>query len=172
MRTAGTQIAFLAMFCASAFAGMIPEGSPAPGFALKDTAGAEVNLGKLCGPGATAPKVVILDFWATWCAPCRRVMPKLDELGKKHRAAGLEVIFVNFKEEGDRVRRLMDSSPVDSTVVLDSDGSVGKAYGIGGLQGLPRTVVIGKDGRVRRVFIGERKDLENTLEAEILKALK
>lgn len=92
-------------------------------------------------------KVVLLNFWATWCAPCIREMPSLDRLQVKLKGEGLEVIAVSEDFAGlDLVRPFFERLKLENlTIYLDSDGALGKAFGIAGL---PTTLLIDREGRV------------------------
>ena len=165
-------LAFVSVSLASSLSQAVPvEGDPAPDFKLRDSIGADFSLSSLCGEHAKEKKVIVLDFWATWCFPCRRTMPLVDALYAKYRAKGVEVLFINFKESESVVRKFLASISLSSRVLVDPDGTVGKKFGIGGLMGLPRTMVLGRDCKVKRIFFGERKDLIESLEKEIEKAL-
>ncbi len=133
-------------------------GKPAPDFTLAvlDGGGRKVRLSDLRG------KVVVLDFWATWCGPCRRWMPIVAKLEKE--AAGPGVVFyaVNAHEPEPRVRKYVQEQNVQVPVLLDAEGAASTAYGA---SSIPLTVVVGRDGRIVRSLVGlhPEEDLRDAL---------
>ncbi len=134
-----------------------PAGADAPPLALRDTTGRDVSLAGLRG------KVVAVNFWATWCGPCRQEIPDLARVYEAHRGRCFELLGV-AEESGGRddviaaARRLGINYPV----LLDERGVAGDAFRI---PGYPRTFLIDVNGKVRNVFAGavEREVLESAL---------
>jgi peroxiredoxin len=120
-------------------------GKAAPAFTLKDTDGHEVTLASLRG------KAVLLDFWATWCEPCREEMPHIKTLYDQFHDKGLEVVCVDTNEGADLPRKYFAEHGYSFVNLLGSGSGVFEKYGAGGI---PRTVIIGKDGVVRYVHRG------------------
>jgi cytochrome c biogenesis protein CcmG/thiol:disulfide interchange protein DsbE len=120
-------------------------GKPAPDFKLTGLDGKVVTSGQLRG------SVYILDFWATWCGPCRMSLPGLDSIYKSKKAAGLKVFAVDEMEDQQAVTEFVAETGLSIPVLLDSENSAGAEYGA---QGIPETVLVGRDGIVRQVFIG------------------
>lgn len=133
-------------------------GEPATDFSLAGLDGRKVTLSKLKG------KVVILDFWATWCGPCRRWMPIVEKVGKELAPKGVLVYAVNERETKDQVRQYMTRNGVHVPVLFDADGAVGTAYGAASI---PLTVIVGRDGKIVRTMVGAHpeSDLRAALEA-------
>jgi peroxiredoxin len=140
------------------------EGKAAPDFALKGMDDKEVKLSALKG------SVVVLDFWATWCPPCRASLPHLDELNKEMAAKGVKVFAVNLEEDKDAVKKFIDTTKLTSPVLLDSTGATAQAYGA---SAIPQTVVVGKDGKIAKVFVGfNPNESPATLKAAVEAAMK
>jgi thiol-disulfide isomerase/thioredoxin len=119
-------------------------GRPAPSFRLPDLNGQQVSLDQFKG------KVVLLDFWATWCGPCRMIMPLLENLQKEYPDT-LVLLAVNLQESREEVREFMRQEKLHSRVVLDEQGAVGSLYGA---EAIPMQVLIDKSGIVRSVMTG------------------
>ncbi len=122
-------------------------GRPAPDFLLKDTKSRSWKLSDLKG------KVVFVNFWATWCKPCRDEMPAMEELNKdldKERFQMLAVLSGDQPEMGERFIRMIGGT---FPVLPDDTGAVSKLYGI---TGVPETFIVDADGVVREKFIGPR----------------
>jgi thiol-disulfide isomerase/thioredoxin len=99
-----------------------------------------------------AGQVVLLNFWATWCEPCRAEMPALQRLSARYAQAGLQVLAVNFRESPDTVRRFVANTGMGLPVLMDADGAAAKSLGIGIF---PTTVLVDRRGRIRFTVTGE-----------------
>jgi len=133
------------------------EGQPATDFTLETLADAKpVRLSDLKG------RVVLLDFWATWCGPCRRWLPIVAQASRDYAAKGLSVFAVNEQEPESKVKAYLDQQKLDLPVLMDRSGNVGSIYRA---SSIPLTVVVGRDGNVLRVLVGlhEKEDLEDVL---------
>lgn len=97
-------------------------------------------------------RVVILNFWATWCAPCREEIPAMGAVARQYRERGLMLVAVNYKEPPATVKPFVDKVPIDGTVLLDIDGNVYKRFGP---IGLPATYLIDRAGNARFWRMGE-----------------
>jgi peroxiredoxin len=120
-------------------------GSPAPDFTLLDLDGSPVTLSSLRG------KTVLLNFWATWCVPCRQEMPDIEEAFLRRQADGIVVLAINLKEERGQAKTFADKYGLTFPILLDSKGEVGKAYR---LTGLPESWIVGPDGVLKELKIG------------------
>jgi len=141
--------------------GVIEMGGPAPAFVLADLEGREVTLDQFRG------KIVMLDFWATWCGPCRMTMPILEDLQKEFRDE-MTLLAVNIQESADQVLPYVREHNIQSTVLLDLRGSVTTAYGA---NSIPMHVLIDRQGIIRHIQIGYGSRMEAELRAEISKLL-
>jgi thiol-disulfide isomerase/thioredoxin/outer membrane lipoprotein-sorting protein len=133
------------------------EGQPAIDFSLEALGGgSSVKLSEQKG------KVVVLDFWATWCGPCRRWMPIVAKAQKDYAKQGVQVYAVNLRESESKVRDYLAKEKIDVPVLMDRTGSVGGDYKAGSI---PTTVVVGRDGKVVRVLVGlhDEADLRDVL---------
>ena len=120
-------------------------GDAAPEFALKDLAGTEVTLASLKG------KVVLLDFWATWCGPCKMAMPTIQKLHEEYASKGVAILGVNtWEKKADAAKAYMESKKFTYPCLLDGD-KLAESYGI---RGIPTLVVIGKDGKLALLEVG------------------
>ena len=99
-------------------------------------------------------KVVIVNFWASWCHECRPEMPALERLHRDYAARGLAIVGINVRENSDAMRRYAREVGLSFPLVLDPDGKINALYGV---IGLPTTFVIGRDGRAVALAIGARK---------------
>lgn len=123
---------------------------PATRFVLSDMDGKTVDLDKLRG------KLVLINFWATWCPPCRKEMPSLQRLWKKLGGSGLQVVAVNVGEDADTVFAFMgilENSPT-FPIVFDKDSEVMRKWPI---RGLPTTFLVDKNGKTIYRAIGGRE---------------
>ena len=121
------------------------EGKPAPSFTLDTLDGKAVKLEDLKG------SVVVLDFWATWCPPCREGLPHVDKAYQDMKGQGLKAFAVNVREDKPKVQGFVDQTKLGLPVLLDADGKVSEAYLA---NAIPETVIIGKDGKVAKVLVG------------------
>ena len=133
-------------------------GYAAPNFQLENLAGNEVSLANHRG------EVVILDFWATWCGPCRQAMPTISDVARKYAGQGVVLYAVNLQEDPDTIRSFINESGLNVNVLLDTDGAVADAYGA---DAIPQTVLIDQDGTVQAIHVGLTSDLEEQLSSQI-----
>ena len=134
------------------------ESALAPNFKLKTLNAQEVTLSELKG------KAVLLDFWATWCAPCRESIPHLVHLYKTYQQSGLEVIgMCTDKGDVNTVRRFVKSMDIPYPIIIAPD-EVERNYGI---TGLPTTILIDKEGKIRKKFIGFTIEIAKQMTAKI-----
>ncbi|WP_157606886.1 TlpA disulfide reductase family protein [Sedimenticola selenatireducens] len=121
---------------------------PAPDFTLQDLDGNRVRLVDLRG------RPVIVNFWATWCPPCREEMPSMQRAWERLRPEGVALLAVNVGEDVDTVFQFTGSYPVEFPILFDHDGAVSGAWPI---RGLPTTFVVDPQGRIAYRAIGGRE---------------
>jgi peroxiredoxin len=121
-------------------------GGPTPALELEDMTGQAHRLADYRG------KVVLVNFWATWCEPCRAEMPSMDGLRRSLQGQPFEVLAVNLAEPLSRIERFLGTMPLGFPLLRDRDGSVAKAWKA---RLLPASFLIGRDGRIRYVAYGE-----------------
>jgi len=133
-----------------------PAGKPAANFSLKDANGDQVTLANYKG------KVVLLNFWATWCGPCKVEIPWFVEFNKTYKDSGFAVVGVSLDDDGWKsVKPYLAETKIDYTVV--GDDIVSKSYG--GVDSLPATFIIDRDGRI--AFVHTDLVGKDTYETEI-----
>ena len=113
---------------------------PAPDFTLKTMSGKNLKLSEQAGD------VVLVNFWASWCGPCRKEMPLLNDLHNKYKALGFSVWGVNVEEQSAQAKSFIDSSPVDFPILLDNTNKVSKLYNVIAMQ---TTVIVDRNGNLR-----------------------
>ncbi len=123
-------------------------GTPPPPFDGKTPAARHYSLADLRG------KVVIVNFWASWCAECRPEMPALERLHRDFASHGLVMIGVNAREDAAAIRRYAKELALTFPLIVDKDGKINALYGV---VGLPATFIIGRDGRAVAFAVGTRE---------------
>ena len=123
-------------------------GNAAPDFTLTDMQGQQVSLSQFHG------KVVVLNFWATWCPPCREEMPSMERLYRDFESQGLVMLAVNVEENGKQaVAKFLQKTPHSFPILLDSDNIAQNAYGV---FRFPESFIIDRNGVVVEKIIGGR----------------
>jgi peroxiredoxin len=121
------------------------EGQPAPDFTLRTLDGNEVRLGELRG------RLVVLNFWATWCGPCREEMPLFEQAMAEREADGLLILAVNVQEGEEQVRPFVQRLGLSYPIVMDKSGALARRYRV---RSYPTTYFIGRDGTVEGRRVG------------------
>jgi peroxiredoxin len=130
---------------AAVMAGDIAPGAAAPGFQLNSSTGKPIGLADLKG------QVVLINFWASWCGPCRQEMPILDQLYHSYQAAGFTLIGVNVEPNASDAKKFLKDTPVTFPILFDPTSAVSKLYEV---SGMPSTVIVDRDGKIRYVHHG------------------
>jgi cytochrome c biogenesis protein CcmG/thiol:disulfide interchange protein DsbE len=152
--------AALSFASSSAFAQAQP-GQPAPAFDLPGTTG-QVRLADMRG------RLVYVDFWASWCAPCKQAFPFLNEMQEKYGARGFQVVGINVDAKRADAERFLATTPARFTLAFDDKGETPKAFAV---KGMPSSYLVGPDGRVLAVHVGFKDDDRKALEEKIRQAL-
>jgi thiol-disulfide isomerase/thioredoxin len=142
-------------------AAAVQAGQPAPAFDLPGTSG-QVRLGDMRG------KLVYVDFWASWCAPCKQAFPFLNEMQTKYGPRGFQVVGINVDAKRADAERFLTSTPANFTLAFDDKGVTPKAYAV---QGMPSSYLVAPDGRVIAVHVGFKDEDRKALEEKIRQAL-
>jgi len=138
-------------------------GSAAPDFTLRTLDGSNLRLQEQRG------KVVLVNFWATWCGPCRKEMPHLNRIADKYRGSGLVLLGVNIDDDVRNAADVAAKLGVKFPVLLDTDKKVSKLYD---LSTMPSTLVIDRNGRVRFLHRGYQDGYEEAYDKQVRELLK
>jgi peroxiredoxin len=137
----------------------IPLGKPAPDFKLALLGGGQMTLSQHKGK-----EIVILDFWASWCGPCRQSMPIIEGVAAAYKEKGVVLYAVNQNEDVATIRQFLTAQKLSVAVALDKGSAVGAQYGA---SSIPLTVIIGKDGTVQAVHVGLMAGFKKILSDEL-----
>ena len=113
---------------------------PAPPFTLASRSGGEVSLADLKG------QVVMINFWASWCGPCRQEFPALDQIYAKYKPMGFTLVAINVESEKSDAEKFLAKTPASFPILFDPDNKVSGQYGV---SAMPTTVLVDRQGRVR-----------------------
>ncbi|MDQ2076632.1 TlpA disulfide reductase family protein [Marinimicrobium sp. ABcell2] len=149
---------FLAIFLAAG-----AHAEPAPDFTLKTDSGENLRLAEQRG------KVVMINFWASWCAPCREEMPILDELYQRYERAGFTLFGVNVEQDNRAAKRFLEDVGVSFPILYDPTSEVSRKYQV---SAMPTTVMVDRDGQVRYVNRGYRPGDEEKYRAQIRELIR
>ncbi len=136
-------------------------GMAAPDFELENLEGKSVKLSELKG------KPVFLDFWATWCGPCRRALPHTQEFAKKYKDKA-HILAINVRESKEKVQQFMEQNNYTFPVLLDTEGEVARAYQV---SGIPQFVIIDAEGKIQLIKVGYGQGVERELERVLQRAI-
>ena len=156
-------VACAALAIASGTVPAVAPVSTAPDFTLRTMGGPNMRLQEQRG------QVVMVNFWATWCGPCRQEMPHLNRLYEKYRASGFVLMGVNVDDDARNAADVAAKLGVKFPVLLDTDKKVSKLYE---LSTMPSTVLIDRDGKVRYVHRGYLTGYEDNYDKQIRELLK
>jgi len=134
---------------------------PAPDFTLPARDGGEVRLSELKG------QVVMINFWATWCGPCRQEMPLLQQIHAKYEPLGFTMLGVNVEPDSAAAQNWLKDMPVSFPIVFDRKSEVSSSFGV---EAMPSSVLIDREGRVRHVHRGY-KPSDEAVYADLVRGL-
>jgi len=134
---------------------------PAPQFTLPTDSG-YIVLSDLHG------KVVYLDFWASWCVPCKKSFPWFNEMQERYKKLGLVIVAVNMDQEREDVEKFLDKYPADFLIAYDPNGEVATKYNV---VGMPSSYLIDRNGELSLAHLGFREKDKETLQSAIEKLL-
>jgi peroxiredoxin len=140
------------VFAVTSLASSGLEGQVAPDFALKSSTGENLRLSEYRG------NVVMINFWATWCGPCRQEMPLLDELYTRYERVGFSLLGVNIDDDSRRAMQMIEDLGVSFPVLFDARKEVSKLYEV---EAMPVTVLVDREGNVRYVHHGYKPGYED-----------
>ena len=153
----------LAAVCVSAALAASSSG-PAPAFSLSSRGGKTIDLNQFKG------QVVMINFWATWCGPCRQEMPLLEDIYKKYKPMGFTLVGVNVEPDAKGAEAwLSKQKPVSFPIAFDTDSKVSKMYKVAGM---PSTVFVDRKGNIRVMHKGYKTGDENAYLTQIRSMLK
>ncbi len=153
----------LSVIAAGSLASSGLTGQPAPDFALRSATGDVLRLSEYRGD------VVMINFWATWCGPCRQEMPLLDELYSRYQRVGFMLFGVNIDVDSRRAMSMVDDLGISFPVLFDTRKEVSKLYRV---EAMPVTILVDREGDVRYVHHGYKPGYEQLYLDEIRTLLR
>jgi peroxiredoxin len=151
------------IFAGSSFASSGLAGQEAPDFALKSASGSNLRLSEYRGD------VVMINFWATWCGPCRQEMPLLNDLYTRYNRVGFSLLGVNIDDDSGRALEMAEELGVSFPVLFDDRKEVSKLYQV---EAMPVTVLVDREGKVRHVHLGYKPGYEEKYLTQIRALLR
>lgn len=140
----------------------ISKGKLAPDFSLKSMSGENIRLSEMRG------KVVMINFWATWCAPCRKEMPLLNALYNKHKNSGFVLLGVNIDNSPKNGEKMAKKLGINFPILFDNSKKVSETYKV---SAMPFTIILDKSGKISQIHKGYLPGYEKKYDAQISKLL-
>ncbi|PYI93408.1 MAG: hypothetical protein DME97_06640 [Verrucomicrobia bacterium] len=131
--------------------------APMPDFTLPDASGQPVKFSDV----SRQNKLVLINFWATWCTPCRMEMPEFEKIYGAKKTQGFTILAISEDAEREKLDTYLKNKPVSFPVLIDKDGALAKQFGI---RALPTTILVDRDGKVQQVIEGVEPYLEFSIE--------
>jgi peroxiredoxin len=138
-------------------------GQPAPDFTLKSMDGKNFNLTEQRG------NIILINFWASWCGPCRKEMPVLQDLQEKYQDLGVQVWGINVEQENQAGKDFLANLELSFSIFFDETNKLSETYDV---QAMPTTVLVDRDGIVRFVFRGFKDGYEKKYEKAIKQLIR
>jgi peroxiredoxin len=157
------KLACITAVLALGFTSLVAIANPAPDFTLPSSTGENVRLAEQRG------QVVMLNFWASWCGPCRKEMPLLDDMSKRYSSAGFVLYGVNVEEDNTDAIKLIKQMGVTFPILYDAESKASSLYNV---DAMPTTVLIDKKGQIRYVNRGYKAGDENKYREQIRELIK
>ncbi len=148
----------LSMLSVAALSTADERNGPAPDFVLKSNQGKNIRLSELRG------EIVLINFWATWCGPCRQEMPLLDDIHQNYRDMGFTVLGVNVENDPAKADDHLAENPVSFPILYDTRSEVSKLYQV---DAMPTTVMVDRDGNIRHFHRGFKPGYEDAYAAQV-----
>lgn len=149
IQKASCMLAMLALFTTSVFA--LELGQTAPDFTLKSTQGQNLKLSEQRG------NIVVINFWASWCGPCRQEMPILEKFYTKYQDLGVDVWGVNVEQENQAGHDFLADLQLTFPIFFDQTNKISATYQV---EAMPSTIIVDRDGKIRYAFKGYKKGYE------------
>lgn len=163
MKSCAAAVLLSLTFSVGSHAAQEPPNGPAPDFTLKSASGENIKLSELRG------QVVLINFWASWCGPCRQEMPLLDQMYQKYGELGFTLLGVNVEQDSADAQRMLHETPVTFPILFDTQNVVSKLYDV---TAMPSTVIVDRDGNVRYVHKGYQPGYENEYQTQVRALVK
>ena len=157
------KILLILLLLATPMAFSAPSEVTAPNFTLKSATGKNIRLSEYRG------QVVLINFWASWCGPCRKEMPHLDALQKKYEALGFTVFGVNVEQNREMADKVLKDIPVSFPILFDDKNTVSEMYEV---DAMPATMLVDRNGKIRFVHKGYKSGYEDIYEQQIRSLIK
>ncbi|WP_298442734.1 TlpA disulfide reductase family protein [uncultured Ferrimonas sp.] len=140
-------------------------GELAPDFTLKSLSGSNLNLAEQRGD------IMVINFWASWCGPCRKEMPILDEMQQKYQDLGVQIWGVNVEQDNQAGRQFLANlnTELRFPILFDANNDLSESYNV---IAMPTTVIVDRDGKVRQVYHGYKDGYEKKYEKTIKKLIR
>lgn len=119
----------------------------APNFTLKSNKGKNIKLSELRG------RVVLINFWASWCGPCRQEMPELDKLYSKYKKLGFTILGINVEENATAALKIIADDKISFPILFDTENKVSQLYDV---RAMPTSILVGRDGNMRYLHLAYR----------------
>lgn len=136
---------------------------PAANFTLKSASGENIRLSEYRG------QVVLINFWASWCGPCRQEFPHLDAIHQKYEALGFTVFGVNVEQDRDMANKVLRDIPVTFPILFDDENQVSELYDV---DAMPMTVLVDRSGEIRFMHRGYKPGYEQEYEQQVRALVK